>query len=46
MATHSLLDSDSFGLGLIDIKKERRKVGRRESMPVVDYSKINLEIAV
>ena len=32
------------GLGLIDIK--RKKDGRRESMPVVDYSKINLEIAV
>lgn len=32
------------GLGLIDIK--RKMEGRRESMPVVDYSKINLEIAI
>ena len=31
-------------LGLIDIK--RKKDGRKESMPVVDYQKINLEIAV
>jgi len=31
-------------LGLIDIK--RKKDGRKESMPVVDYSRINLEIAV
>jgi len=31
-------------LGLIDIK--RKKGGRKESMPVVDYNRINLEIAV
>ncbi|NUO07635.1 MAG: hypothetical protein HUU08_02990 [Candidatus Brocadia sp.] len=31
-------------LGLIDIKK--KKDGRKESMPVVDYHRINLEIAV
>ncbi|BBO18899.1 conserved hypothetical protein [Candidatus Brocadia pituitae] len=31
-------------LGLIDIK--RKKDGRKESMPVVDYHRINLEIAV
>ncbi|OQZ02848.1 MAG: hypothetical protein B6D35_00415 [Candidatus Brocadia sp. UTAMX2] len=31
-------------LGLIDIK--RKKDGRKESMPVVDYNRINLEIAV
>ncbi|MBF8277199.1 MAG: hypothetical protein HW390_2272 [Candidatus Brocadiaceae bacterium] len=31
-------------LGLIDIK--RKIDGRKESMPVVDYSRINLEIAV
>ena len=31
-------------LGLIDIK--RKKEGRRESIPVVNYNKINLEIAV
>ena len=31
-------------LGLIDMK--RKKEGRRESIPVVNYNKINLEIAV
>ncbi|TLD39854.1 MAG: putative transcriptional regulator [Candidatus Jettenia ecosi] len=31
-------------LGLIDIK--RKKDGRKESMPVVDYNRISLEIAV
>lgn len=31
-------------LGLIDIK--RKKDGRKESMPIVDYHRINLEIAV
>jgi predicted transcriptional regulator len=31
-------------LGLIDMK--RKKEGRRESTPVVNYNKINLEIAV
>jgi len=31
-------------LGLIDMK--RKKEGRRESVPVVNYNKINLEIAV
>jgi predicted transcriptional regulator len=31
-------------IGLIDIK--RKKDGRKESMPVVDYHRINLEIAV
>ena len=31
-------------LGLIDMK--RKKDGRRESIPVVNYNKINLEIAV
>ena len=31
-------------LGLIDIK--RKKDGRKESIPVVDYNRINLEIAV
>lgn len=32
------------GLGLIDIK--RKKEGRRESRPTVNYNMINLEIAV
>lgn len=32
------------GLDLIDMK--RKKVGRKESMPVVEYDKIELEIAV
>ncbi|NUO10402.1 MAG: hypothetical protein HUU08_17385 [Candidatus Brocadia sp.] len=31
-------------LGLVDMK--RKRAGRKESMPIVDYNKINLEIAV
>lgn len=31
-------------LGLVDMKRKRE--GRRESIPTVDYNKINLEIAV
>ncbi|MGQ3683583.1 MAG: HVO_A0114 family putative DNA-binding protein [Candidatus Loosdrechtia sp.] len=31
-------------LGLVDMK--RKRAGRKESMPVVDYNQINLEIAV